>query len=81
MAHLKTTREVIRALGGVSAVAALTDRTYNAAWNWTGFKTFPADTADVMRAALRKADGGPYTAPASLWRMVGASNRKREAAA
>lgn len=67
MQELTTTNDVIRALGGVSAVAELTERTYDAAWNWTRFETFPADTYLVMKAAL-EAQG--YTAPPSLWRMV-----------
>jgi hypothetical protein len=79
MAQLKTTREVIRVLGGVRAVAELTESTYNAAWNWTTFETFPADTADAIRNALKKAEGGPYTAPSSLWRMRGirSSSKRR----
>ncbi len=66
---LDTTSAVIDILGGVGSVATLTGRTYNAAWNWTTFEHFPSDTYVVMTEAL-KAKG--CTAPASLWRMVGA---------
>lgn len=67
MANLKTTREVIGALGGVKSVAALTGRKYTAAHNWLGFETFPADTYTVMSSALMRVG---KTAPASLWRQV-----------
>ena len=66
MAKLTTTRAVITALGGLKAVAELTSADYNAAWNWTAFKTFPSDTFDVMTKALT-AKG--HTAPPSLWRQ------------
>lgn len=65
--ELTTTKAVIDELGGVSAVAKLTDRQYNAAWNWTSFEHFPPDTYVVMTEALA-AKG--HTAPPSLWRMV-----------
>lgn len=64
---LKTTAEVIEALGGVRAVAELTNRRYSAAHNWKKFKTFPPDTYVAMQAAL--ASYG-LKAPARLWRMV-----------
>ena len=64
---LKSTTAVIEALGGVRAVADLTNRTYQAAHNWKRFKTFPPDTYLVMKAKL---DEIGATAPASLWRMV-----------
>jgi hypothetical protein len=66
MAKLNTTKAVIDALGGVKQVAKLTSADYNAAWNWTVSKTFPADTHDVMTKALA-ANG--HTAPSSLWRQ------------
>jgi len=67
MATYTSTSAVIKALGGITAVARLTDRQYNAAQNWKGFATFPPDTYVVMIAALA-ARG--HTAPPSLWRMV-----------
>ncbi len=65
--ELTTTAEVIEALDGVAAVAALTGRKYGAAFNWKGFAKFPADTFVVMQDALR---GRGLTAPTSLWGMV-----------
>jgi hypothetical protein len=67
MDQLSTTREVMEALGGTSAVAKLTGRTYPAAFNWLDFKTFPSNTYVAMTTALA-AQG--KTAPASLWGMV-----------
>lgn len=75
MVELKTAREVIDKLGGIAAVARLTGRKYNAAWNWTSFESFPSETYVVMTDALRAAG---YTAPHSLWRMV-ASPESQEA--
>lgn len=68
MEELTTTAAVIDRLGGIGAVAELTGRKYNAAWNWTTFKTFPPDTYVAMTEALN-AKG--CVAPASLWRMAG----------
>lgn len=67
MQELSTTAEVMDVLGGTTAVAALTGRKYDAAWNWKTFKHFPPDTYLVMAGALM-AKG--YTAPTTLWRMV-----------
>lgn len=66
MDQLSTTREVMDALGGTSAVAKLTGRTYSAAFNWLILKTFPANTYVALTDAL--AEKGK-TAPASLWGM------------
>ena len=63
---LTTTKRVVRVLGGTNAVAALTRRQYSAAHNWLGFKSFPAKTYVVMKAALRERG---YDAPDSLWGM------------
>jgi hypothetical protein len=65
--ELTTTVEVIKALGGVKAVAALTNRTPGAAWNWTTFPTFPSDTYVAMQQELAKLG---HSAPPSLWRMA-----------
>jgi len=62
--QLSTTREVVAALGGVSAVAKLTERKYPAAWHWPRSETFPANTFKTMTEALA-AKG--FTAPAALW--------------
>ena len=70
MTELATAAEIFDKLGGVRAVAELTGRTYDAAWNWKRFARFPSNTYSVMTSALR-AKG--CTAPASLWRMVEAT--------
>lgn len=75
MGTCATTKQVIEALGGIAAVAALTGRTYNAACNWGGFDTFPANTYVAMTAALSERG---LTAPPSLWGMV---EPERESAA
>jgi hypothetical protein len=64
--QLRTTKDVIEALGGTTAVAELTGRSYRAAFNWRGFQTFPANTFLKMRAAL---DEKGELAPPSLWGM------------
>lgn len=76
--ELSSAAEVIKELGGVGPVAALTGRTYGAAFNWKAFEKFPADTFVVMQDALR-ARG--FAAPASLWGMVGAPEHVIEARA
>lgn len=63
---LTTTASVMEALGGTSAVAALTGREYRAAFNWRSFENFPADTYLVMTTELAKHG---KSAPPSLWRM------------
>ena len=78
MDQLSTTREVMDVLGGTSAVAKLTGRTYAAAFNWLDFKTFPTNTYLVMTDALA-AKG--KTAPASLWGMVEPAQSEQESAA
>lgn len=75
---LRTTAEVMDALGGVGDVAALTGRTYAAAFNWKGFVKFPADTFVVMQDALRAAG---CAAPPSLWGMVPARGDREPAEA
>lgn len=67
MATLRTTKDVIEALGGTKQVALMTGREYPAAFNWRSFETFPPDTYLVLTAALA-ARG--FSAPPSLWRMI-----------
>lgn len=76
---LRTTNEVMDALGGTREVAAITGRTYNAALNWRNFLTFPSNTYLVMQTALH-ARG--LVAPASLWGMTvtGAGEQQRASA-
>ena len=70
MRTLKTTSEVIDALGGTKAVAELTKRSYRAAFNWRSFPKFPANTFVIFRAEL---DRCGFDAPLSLWGMADAA--------
>lgn len=67
MATLTTTKDVIDALGGTTAVAHITGRTYNCVHNWKGFKTFPSNSYVALIGALA-AKG--HSAPPSLFGMV-----------
>ena len=67
MSDLSTTREVIAALDGIKAVAALTKRNDGAVYVWNSSNHFPPDTYIVMSERLRELG---HTAPDSLWRMV-----------
>lgn len=66
MEQIHTTTEVIEALGGTSAVAALTGRTYAAAFNWRSAVKFPANTYIALSRALEDKN---LKAPTSLWGM------------
>ena len=66
MRTLTTTAEVIEELGGFPAIVALTGCSETAPYNWKN--AFPSKTYVVIQAAL--AERG-YTAPDSLWNMVG----------
>jgi hypothetical protein len=63
---LETTSDVMDALGGNGAVAALTDSKPSAVSNWRSFETFPPNTYVVMTQALAAIG---KEAPTSLWRM------------
>lgn len=65
--ELTSTVEIIDVLGGVAAVAQLTNTTYKAAHNWKSFGHFPPRTYVTITDALR--DRG-ISAPPSLWGMV-----------
>lgn len=67
MTELTSVPDIIKVLGGVGPVAQMTGRDYGAAWHWTKWPHFPADTYLVLKAAL--AERG-YEAPPHLWRMV-----------
>jgi hypothetical protein len=64
--QLKTTSEVMDALGGNAAVAELTGSKIKAVWNWRGFETFPSNTYVAMTDALLQKG---LSAPATLWGM------------
>lgn len=73
MRHLKTTQQVVTALGGLPAVCELTDANIKQAWNWVGRAgTFPARKYVVMHRALKRRGA---TAPARLWNMDGVEKR------
>jgi len=65
--ELTTTRDVIKALGGVPETAKLTGAKYGAAWMWTTAQKFPPRYFVVMSQALKQKG---LHAPASLWGMV-----------
>lgn len=68
MKHLESAREVISALGGLDAVAALTGRKYVTVSAWqTRFDSFPPELFALMTEELEKIE---VTAPKSLWRQV-----------
>jgi hypothetical protein len=66
MEELKTTSEVMDALGGNASVAELTRSTVKAVWNWRGFETFPSNTYVAMTEALLQRG---KSAPPTLWGM------------
>ena len=76
MTHLDSAAAVFEALGGVAAVAAITDATYRQAWNWKDKDKFPARTYLPLCNALA-ARG--KTAPASLWGMAPRAGRVADA--
>lgn len=68
MRTLNSTEDVIEALGGNQAVAAITRRNKDGVvWNWKDRKTFPANTYVVLKAALKERG---LSAPDSLWGMT-----------
>jgi len=66
MKKLRTTEDVIIALGGIPAMAKLTNTSVNGVYNWRAGKQFPADTYLLIRAEL--AERG-LAAPDSMWPM------------
>lgn len=69
---LASAREVITALGGLDAVAALTGRKYVTVSSWQSrLHGFPPSTYVVMTEALRRAG---YIAPDTLWRQTEAAD-------
>lgn len=72
--HLTTTVAVMKALGGIAGVCALTGSGYKATENWSRQRTFPAHYFLVMTHALRQRR---LSAPPQLWRQVTPEERKR----
>jgi hypothetical protein len=71
---LTTTVAVMRALGGIQAVSALTGSGYKATENWNRFETFPPRYFLVMTWALHKKG---LSAPPELWGMVTPAERRK----
>lgn len=63
---LRTTSDVINALGGIAALAQLTGVSNPGVYNWRAGRQFPADTYLLIKAEL-KALG--HDAPDHLWPM------------
>lgn len=71
MSQLQTTREVIKALGGIAKVAELTGRSYKSVSGWQAARaTFPSFTFVSLQKAL--VDKG-LSAPPSLWHKMDAA--------
>lgn len=66
MVKLRTTSEVIDALGGIRALSELTRTSINGIYNWRAVGQFPADTYIVIREALGEIG---KSAPDHLWPM------------
>ena len=69
-----STNQVIEALGGNAAVAALTGRWPGAVSNWRSLDHFPANTYVIMRDALEAL--GHEAPPDWLWDMAPRAHRK-----
>jgi hypothetical protein len=69
-----STTEVIEALGGTAAVAAMTGRLPGAASNWLNIDHFPSNTYVIMRDALLAL--GHEAPPDWLWDMAPRAHRK-----
>lgn len=67
MNNLGDISEVIRALGGPTAVGRIVGRSPQSVVNWRAAKTFPPDTYLAISSALKEKG---YDAPPSLWRML-----------
>jgi len=71
---LRTTSDVIDALGGVAALARMTGVSNPGVYNWRAGRQFPADTYLLIKAEL-KALG--HDAPDHLWPMRQAKKAAR----
>ena len=68
-----STNQVLEALGGNAAVAALTGRWPGAVSNWRSLEHFPANTYVIMRDALLAL--GHEAPPDWLWDMAPRAHR------
>lgn len=73
---LETSSEIVDALGGNGPTGDITEADPKTVSAWRSANAFPPRTYLVMTAAL--AERG-YAAPASLWKMIGASNEMESA--
>jgi hypothetical protein len=73
---LQTKAEVMKVLGGIHGLSALTRSGYKATENWTRAKTFPARYFALMTWALRKKR---LSAPPSLWGQVTTAEMEKAA--
>jgi hypothetical protein len=76
--ELRTKSEVMAALGGISAVCALTGSGYSATENWKRLPTFPSRYFLVMTFALHRIG---RSAPPELWGQVTPADRRQALAA
>lgn len=72
--ELKTTVDVMRELGGIGPVSALTGSSTKNTENWSRAETFPAHYFLVMTFALH---GKGLSAPPELWRQVTPAERQQ----
>ena len=72
MRQLRTARDIIDRLGGIYAVAELTEAQPKAVWNWQRFDYFPSDRFVVMTRALKRRR---CTASPTMWRQKGLNER------
>jgi hypothetical protein len=64
--HLRTAREVVKALGGNIAVQAMTERCQSAVPNWKKKNRFPSNTYTTLMPEL---EARGYSAPNALFGM------------
>ena len=66
MTTLRTTSDIINALGGIETMAELTGTSVNGVYNWRAGKQFAADTYRLLKDALEEIG---HDAPDTLWPM------------
>jgi hypothetical protein len=67
MQQLSSSKDVVDALGGIAAVAAMTGRGYSAIAMWRMSGVMPANTYVLLKKELRSRG---LSAPDSLWGMT-----------